>query len=450
VKELAAAVDFARLRDEAVGLLSEYLAIDTTNPPGDVSKAADWVQDVLGKAGIATKRLGALPDKPNVVATIPGRKDGSGDLRPFVLSHHMDVVGAPNDQWSVDPFGGVVKEGYVWGRGALDMKGFGVLTIVCALELVRLGLPLRRPLRLLVTADEEVGGEYGAKWLAQNHLDEAGGEFFWTEGSFGRERDEGTFYGIEVAQKGVGAVKLTIRGEPGHASAPTDDNAVVRMSEVLAKIGSYRSPLGAREFVVGYLDALPRKFTLLDGNIDELSSEELEDVLRRLRARGERAPTMMRNTFTPTMVHAGVGQNVIPAVCEAFLDCRARPGVDGEAVLAELASVIDDPTVELELVKNSVGTESPIDTELFKALSDAIRSARPGAHIVPHMGSGGTDAKHLRPHGVVCYGLVPFEPATGELHRIHGIDERVSFEDIERGLRIMFDTTLRMCAEDGA
>jgi acetylornithine deacetylase/succinyl-diaminopimelate desuccinylase-like protein len=445
VKEFAAAVDFARLTDEAVGLLSEYLAIDTTNPPGDVSRAADWVEGVLGKAGIATKRLGASEDKSNVVATI----DGSDGVRPFVLSHHMDVVGAPTDQWSVDPFGGLVKDGYVWGRGALDMKGFGVLTIVCALELVRLGIPLRRPLRLVVTADEEVGGEFGAKWLASNHFDDVDGEFFWTEGSFATQRDEGIFYGVEVAQKGVGAVKVTVRGEPGHASAPTEDNAVVRMSEVLAKIGRYRSPLGAREFVVRYLDALPRQLTRFEGSFEDLTDEELEDSLRRLRRRGERAPTMMRNTFTPTIVQAGVGQNVIPAVCEAYLDCRARPGVDGAAVLAEIASVIDDETVELELVKNSIGTESSIDTEFFRALGGAITAVRPGAYVIPHMGSGGTDAKHLRPHDVVCYGLVPFEMAIGELHRIHGIDERVSSENIEVGLRIMWETVLRLCAKSG-
>lgn len=435
-------VDYSRLTDEAVGLLSEYLAIDTTNPPGDVSVAADWVERVLGEAEIATTRLGPSPDKPNVVATV-----GDGDARPFVLSHHMDVVGAPADQWTVDPFGGLVKDGYVWGRGALDMKGFGILTIVCALELARLGVELDRPVRLVITADEEVGGEFGAKWLAANHLDEIDGEFFWTEGSFATHRDEGTFYGVEVAQKGVGAVKLTVRGEPGHASAPTRDNAVVRMSEALAKIGRYRSELGARKFVVRYLDALPKELTRFEGSFGDLTNEELEETLRRLRRRGEREPTMMRNTFTPTIVHAGVGQNVIPAVCEAYLDCRARPGVDGAAVLAEIASVIDDDTVVLELVKNSIGTESPIDTELFRALSDAITTVRPGAFVIPHMGSGGTDAKHLRPHGVVCYGLIPFEMAIGDLHGIHGIDERVSIENVELGLRIMWETVLRLCTK---
>jgi acetylornithine deacetylase/succinyl-diaminopimelate desuccinylase-like protein len=157
----------------------------------------------------------------------------------------------------------------------------------------------------------------------------------------------------------------------------------------------------------------------------------------------------MRNTFTPTIVHAGVGQNVIPAVCEAYLDCRARPGVDGDAVLSEIASVIDDETVELELVKNSIGTESTIDTEFFRVLHDAITTVRPSAYVVPHMGSGGTDAKHLRPHGVVCYGLIPFEMAIGELHGIHGTDERVSTENIELGLRIMWETLLRLCAKEG-
>lgn len=440
----ASAIDFAQLTDECVGLLSEYLAIDTTNPPGDVSAAADWVDKVLSGAGLETKRLGTSLDKTNVVATI----DGSGDLRPLVLSHHMDVVGAPPEGWSVPPFGGLVQDGYVWGRGALDMKGFGVLTIVCALTIARLGIPLRRPLRLLVTADEEVGGELGAKWLAANHLDDAAGEFFWTEGSFGTKRDEGVFYGIEAAQKGVSAIKVTTRGVPGHASAPSDDNAVVAMARTLAKIGSYRSPLGARDLVVRYIKALPNSLTKLDVNIDDFNDDDLDALLQRLRTRGERTSNMMRNTFTPTMVQAGVGQNVIPAICEAYLDVRSRPGVDGDALLAELRGVIDDDAVELELVKNSVGTESSIDTELYRALSDAITTERPGAVVIPYMGSGGTDAKHLRPHGVVCYGLVPFEPGVKELQRIHGIDERVSIEELERGLRIVFDVVLRMCADE--
>jgi acetylornithine deacetylase/succinyl-diaminopimelate desuccinylase-like protein len=140
--------------------------------------------------------------------------------------------------------------------------------------------------------------------------------------------------------------------------------------------------------------------------------------------------------------------NVIPAVCEAVLDCRARPGIDGEAVVAEIARAIDDASVEIEIVKNSVGTESPVDTELFTALRDAVTAARPGAVVVPHMGSGGTDAKQFRPHGMVCYGLIPFEPEIGELHRIHGIDERVSIENLELGMRIVLDTVLRMCAQE--
>lgn len=443
MEDVAAKLDLGRLTDEAAGLLSSYLAIDTTNPPGDVSGAADWVEGVLESVGIPTKRLGASKDKANVIATI----EGSDGVRPFVLSHHMDVVAAPTDGWSVDPFGGLVKDGYVWGRGALDMKGFGILTIVCALEVARMGLELRRPLRLLITADEEVGGEWGAKWLAQNHLDEAGGEFLWTEGSFGRKRGDTFYYAVQMAEKGVSAVKLTVRGEPGHASAPTEDNAVVRMAAALSRIGAYRSPLGARNFTMRFLEGLPSRLTGLErGKLDELTNEQLEAALQRLRTRGDRPSNMMRNTFTPTMVAAGVGQNVIPAVCEAHVDCRTNPGIDGEQLLAELTGVIDDPTVQLELVKNSVGTESPGDTEFFAALHDAIEAVRPGATIVPYMSGGGTDSKHLRPAGIVCYGLIPFEPSTEELHGIHGFDERVSIEDIELGLRIMFPTVLRMCA----
>ncbi len=157
-------IDFSALAKEAVALLREYIAIDKMNPPGDVSRAADWVEAVLNNNGIDTTRVGPSAEKANVVATI-----GEGDA-PLVLAHHMDVVPAVRDDWSVDPFGGDVRDGFVWGRGALDMKGFGVMSLLCALTLKRLGAPLQRPLRILATADEEVGGIDGAKWLAQHEL----------------------------------------------------------------------------------------------------------------------------------------------------------------------------------------------------------------------------------------------------------------------------------------
>ena len=438
-------LDFARLVDEATSLLREYLTFDTTNPPGDVSKTAGWVEAAVASEGLAATRVGPSPDKANVVATLGG---DHGALRPLVLAHHMDVVPAVRDDWTVDPFGGELRDGFIWGRGALDMKGFGVLTLVCLFTLKRLDLKLKRPLRIIATADEEVGGIDGAKWLAAHHLDDFGGEFLLTEGSFARAGPRATYYAVQVAEKGVSTIKLTARGQPGHASAPRADNSVVRMAEVLARIGGYRSPPAARELARRYLGAFPPAALRLDEGraVSDLSDAEMEDLLHNLSG-GSRIQNMLRNTYTPTMVNAGLGQNIIPPSCEAYVDCRTVPGVTSDDLIAELAGVIDDPTIEMELAKSSVGTESPPESELFDAIRQAVLAERPEALVVPFLTSGGTDCKHFRPKGITCYGHIPFELDDSEAEGIHGVDERVSLENLERGLRILLGTVLNLCVE---
>jgi acetylornithine deacetylase/succinyl-diaminopimelate desuccinylase-like protein len=438
-----ATFDFTKLDTEVVELLRDYLTIDTTNPPGDVSKAAGWVASVLTGEGIASIRLDRSQTKANLVATLQG-----GDLRPLVLAHHMDVVPVVADDWAVDPFGGEVSEGCIWGRGTLDMKGFGVLTLVCALALKRAGIPLHRPLRLLATADEEVGGIDGAKWLAENHLEAVSGEFLLTEGSFARAGPRATYYAVQTAEKGVSTIKLIARGQPGHASSPREDNAVIRIARAIARIGSYRSPPAALDLARRFLSAFPSgSLGLRDGrSVRDLSDLEMEDLLHRLSG-GSRVQHMRRNTFVPTMVNAGLGQNVIPPVCEAYVDCRSVPGVTGDDVLEELGGVIDDPEVGLELVKSSVGTESETESELMDAIREAVHAERPDAIVVPYLTSGGTDCKHFRPRGVTAYGHIPFELDDAELEGIHGVNERVSLENLDRALRILMRVVLKMCAE---
>ncbi len=442
-KLLTREIDFARLTDEAVSLLRDYLTIDTTNPPGDVSKAAGWVEALLHSEGVATKRFGPSPTKPNVVATIG---EGDASTEGFVLAHHMDVVPVVRDHWSADPFGGELRDGFIYGRGTLDMKGFGVMSLLALFALKRLGLPLRRPLRVLATADEEVGGIDGAKWLAAEHLDDVRGAFLLTEGSFARAGPRATYYAVQVAEKGVSTVKLTARGQAGHASSPRDDNSVVRIGRALARIGDYRSAPQALHLARRYLGSFPPQVLRLDDGrtLADLSDEELEDLIATLSG-GSRIQHMLRNTFVPTMVNAGLGQNVIPPSCEAFVDCRTVPGLSSDDLLAELAAVIDDGTIELELVKSSVGTESPSDSELFEAIRSAVHAERPEALVVPYLTPGGTDCKHFRPKGIVCYGLIPFELDDKEAEGIHGVDERVSVENLERGLRILLGTVANVC-----
>jgi len=438
-----ASFDFQRLSSEVVDLLRDYLRIDTTNPPGDVSRTADWVADLLSSEGMESTRLDRSSPKANLVATITG---AGGE--PLVLAHHMDVVPAVAEDWDVNPFAGGLSDGYVWGRGALDMKGFGVLTLVCALAIRRAGISLRRPLRILATADEEVGGIDGARWLAENHLDAVGGDFLLTEGSFARAGPRATYYAVQTAEKGVSTIRLTARGQPGHASSPRDDNAIIRIARAVARVGAYRSPPAALDLARRFLSAFPPQVLGLDGGrtASDLTDVEMEELLYKLSG-GSRVQNMLRNTFVPTMVNAGLGQNVIPPVCEAYVDCRSVPGVSGNQILDEIGTVIDDPEVALELVKSSVGTESSTESELMETIREAVHAERPDAIIVPYLTSGGTDCKHFRPRGIVSYGHIPFELDDKELEGIHGVNERVSLENLDRGLRILMHVVIKMCAE---
>jgi acetylornithine deacetylase/succinyl-diaminopimelate desuccinylase-like protein len=436
-------IDFAALDARVIGLLREYITIDTTNPPGDVSPAAAWVERVFNAGGIPTARLDASPSKANVVATI-----GNGDpASALVLAHHMDVVPANASDWSVQPFSGDLRDGFLYGRGTLDMKAFGVLSMVVALALKESGVPLSRPVRILATADEEIGGIDGAKWLAENHLDDVRGEFLLTEGSFARAGPRATYYAVQIAEKGVTTARLSARGQPGHASAPRDDNAVLRIARAVARFSSYRSPPAALGLARRYLGAFPPKVLRLEEGrtVSDLSDTEMEDLLHQLSG-GTRIQNMLRNTFVPTMVNAGMAQNVIPATAEAFVDCRLVPGVTLDDLREELAAVVDDSEITIDFVKASTGTESPVDSPLFDAIRAAVHTERPDAIVVPYLTSGGTDCKHFRPRGITCYGHIPFELDDSEAERIHGIDERVSLENLSRAMRILYQTVVNLCA----
>ncbi len=439
--------DVDKLLAEGIDLLREYVRIDTTNPPGDVAGTADWVEQCFEREGIATTRAGPSPDRANVSATIGAREGGTGGA--LVLAHHMDVVPAVAADWTVDPFAADIRDGYLYGRGVLDMKGFGVLSMLCAFALHRAGVELKRPLRIIATADEEVGGVLGAKWLADNEMPSFGGELLLTEGSFGWRGTQVTFYPIVIAEKGVSTVKLTARGKPGHASAPTEDNAVVRIGNAIHRLGEYRSPPRARELAGRFLEAFPPELMELarGRGPGDLTDDEMEALILRLGGtrRSGRNVNLLRNTFTPTMVSAGVGQNVIPATAEAFVDCRSVPGVTGDDLLAELGEAIDDAEVEMELVKSSIGTESTPDTELYGALRDAILAEQPEAIVVPFLTGGGTDAKHFRPKGVACYGLIPVVLDEAAAGGVHGTDERVSLENLEHALRVLLRVVTEVC-----
>jgi hypothetical protein len=360
----------------------------------------------------------------------------------------MDVVPAVREDWSVDPFGGSLHDGFVWGRGALDMKGLGVMTMLCAIALKRQNVSLRRP-----CASSPPPTKRSAASTARSGSPNT---------SDGRPRRVPPDRGLVRPGRPARDV-LRRPGRRRRASARSSSRARPARPRLVAPRRQRRGPHRARHrayrrvslAAVGarsrarYLSAFPPQILRLrDGrSISDLADDELEEMLATLSG-GSRIQHMLRNTYVPTMVHAGLGQNVIPPSCDAHVDVRSVPGVTGGDLIAELRDEIDDPEVELSLVKSSAGTESPVDSELFTAIADAVHAERPEALIVPFLTSGGTDCKHFRPKGIVCYGHIPFELDDSETERIHGIDERVSVDNLERGMRILLRTVINMCAKE--
>ena len=371
------------LAARASQLLSGYLRIDSTNPPGDTRACVEWLQAQVAETGAAIQVLARDATKLNLVATL-----GQGS-NALVLHHHMDVVPTAGQPWTVDPFSGEIRDGYLYGRGALDMKGFGVLTLLAFQVVAASGQTLRRPLRVLATSDEEVGGAEGADFLATNHLAETGGEFLWTEGSFATPDGN---YPIQTSETGVAAFRLTATGRPGHASVPNPDNAVHRLASAITAIA-----------------ACP-----LNPNV--------------------------------TVLDAGTSSNIVPATASALIDVRTPPGSTPDQIGAELLRAAGRPDwLTVEVTRWGDGSSSPEQSELMGAMRAAILADRPDATITTVQGRIGTDARPYRPRGVTCYGLVPFEVTAEDLTGMHGPDERVSIDNLNRGLRIVLRVVETLC-----
>ena len=434
-------VDWEALTAEAAELLSAYVSIDTTNPPGNEGRACDWLAQLLGAEGIPSRRVepgaGAGAGRPSLVARLAGDGSRGG---PLVLLHHTDVVPAERDHWSVEPFAGAVRDGHVWGRGTVDMKGMGVMELLVLLLHRRLGLPLGRDLVLLAVADEEAGGLRGIEFLDSAHPELLDCAYVINEGGMGARETFGVkrpIFTIGVSEKGPLWLTLRTTGQAGHGSVPHGDAAVERLVRALARIEAWRRPARLVPEVTSYLGALHRAGVLEDAPSVEALSE--------LAAREPRLRSLERASIALTGVTAGVKHNVIPSLAEATLDVRLLPGDDPQEFLAELAAVIDDPAVEVETVFSSSTRASPVDTELYRALERAALSVVERAAVVPGVSTGFTDSRVFRRRGIPAYGFVPVLLSEGESGRAHGNDERLSIGNLRLGLEILFRGVRSVC-----
>jgi acetylornithine deacetylase/succinyl-diaminopimelate desuccinylase-like protein len=441
--------EWKALGDEATALLSQYLRINTTNPPGNEIATARWLAEVLRRDGIESQIFEPAPGKANLYA----RLAGDGTARPIILLNHMDVVLASPEYWTVDPFGGVIKDGAVWGRGALDMKGEAIAQLMTLLVLKRAHVPLRRDVIFLATSDEEIGAGVGAAWIVQQRPDLVrGAEFLLNEGGNIRANARGDveYYGIATTEKSPFWLDVIARGTAGHASRPTPDNPVHRLVRALDRIAAWRTPLVVTPTVNRYFrdlsplvsDTMQRRWfadiatALRDSNVAQAITANI----------GYNA--LLRNTISITGLKGSDKTNVIPPIATAVLDVRLLPGQDPAAFLADLTRVIGDSAVTLRPQgPNWPATESSTDTDLYRALVAVARARHPNAVVTTSMLAGFTDSHHFRRLGITSYGLGPFPLTPGAESGIHGNDEHVSIDALRFGVRFYYDVVTRVAAK---
>jgi acetylornithine deacetylase/succinyl-diaminopimelate desuccinylase-like protein len=438
--------------DETVAVLQRLIRFDTTNPPGNEKGAADYLVSLFRSEGIETQTFEGAPGRTQVYA----RLKGNGSKRPVMLLAHSDVVGVERENWTCDPFEAVVRDGYLYGRGAIDDKGMLAANTMAMLLLKRRiasgALSLSRDVIFIATADEEAGGEWGMGWLVKHHPELLDAEFALNEGGRTRIIAGGRRYlAIQSAEKISHVVTLTAHGTAGHSAVPLPDNAIFGLSRAIARLSEHVEPVHltviSRNFFAGLAAVWP----------DAAEAKAMHEVAGNDKAAAARAAGLLSRTpvfnavlrtgISPTMVSGGIRFNVIPASAGVVLNVRTIPGQRIEDVTSRISKVIDDPAIEVAVTES--GEEAPAsdaDSEMFRALANSARELDPDMTVVPYMSNGVTDSARLRLLGVNAYGILPFPMPQADEERMHGHDERIPIASLHFGTRLIFETLVRVTA----
>lgn len=439
-------------QDEIVSYLQALIRCDTTNPPGNEILAASWLAEVLKREGIEPTILESAPGRANLIARLPG----TGEEAPLLLMSHTDVVPVEPERWDHPPFGGEIHDGYIWGRGAIDMKSIVAQHLMILLLCKRLadqGVRLTRDLIFMAAADEERAGTFGSHWLVEHHPDLIRAEYALNEGGGNTSLlGDKLFMSIQMAEKGLARFRLTARGEPGHASVPRRDNAVVRLAEAVVAMGNARLPAHLTPTVRAYFEAMAAQ-----QGADEaaallaiLESEEgVDEAIAALTLSEDKKRyfyAITHNTVAPTILSAGSKINVFPSEATARVDGRTLPGFTQREFREELAPILPDG-IELEFEEEGAALETDLDSPLYDAIRSAIADHAPDVTLVPTLLTGATDAKAIVKLGTQIYGFSParYEAAVEGLSLVHGHNERISVANLVFGLEVLYDVVLRFC-----
>jgi len=420
-------VDWKAQQTEILRHFSELIRIDTSNPPGNETKAVEYLERILHAEGIETRRFAMTPARANLVARIKG----NGRKRPLLFLGHTDVVGVQREKWPLDPFGAIRRDGYIWGRGTVDDKPHVVAGLMTLLLLKRTGTPLDRDVIFLAEPDEEGNGPHGINFMVDRHFGEIEAEYALAEGGGATLRNGRVFtVEIQTTQKTPRGVRLVARGTAGHGSRPRKDNAVTRIAAAAARVGTWETPMRLNDTTRTYFERLagiapPEQAERYKGLVDPAKTAAIQKYL------AEHEPghySMLRTSVVPTVIKGGFRLNVIPSEAEALIDIRALPDEDMDRFLADMRKVIGDPDIHVESALKLVRPPAPpsrLDTEAFRAIESVSRRMFPGATVLPVMSTGATDMAQLRARGIASYG---FGPASTE-------DDRINYgahSDVER------------------
>jgi acetylornithine deacetylase/succinyl-diaminopimelate desuccinylase-like protein len=452
--------------DETAELLRELIRIDTSNPPGNEGKIAEFLKAKLVPLGF---EVDIYPTPEAGKAHIIARLKGDGSKRPVLLAAHADVVGVEREKWSVDPFAGVEKDGAILGRGAIDFKGGLAVFAEAVMMLAKNKIPLARDVIFMSEADEE-GGRYNTSWLAQSHWDKMDCEFALNEGGWIMKNLDGSvrYVSISTADKAAVSLLVTATGDSTHSSMPRPDNAIFTLSKAMAKIADYDTQVklndSTREFFTTLEKTSKPPMSTYFHNLVNSKDPALVKQADQEISKDPLLHAIMRNTIAPVFLNAGFRGNVIPGSAEATLNFRVIPGTNVEELISEIQAVVNDPRVK---VTSAMGKGMPggaaaytsamtaamrmkpssTDSELFRTLVAQSNRVFPGVPVTTYLFQAGTDAAAWRTRGIPVYGIYPYPISPDELTRMHGNDERVSIKSLQQGTDLIYNTLLKVAAK---
>ena len=441
------------VEQEVTQLLSDLIRINTTNPPGHETASANYIAKYMCNDGFKTEIIESTSGRGSVIA----RLKGTGQKPNLLLLSHLDVVAANPHEWTVDPFAGAIKDGYVYGRGAYDMKSMTAIEIMVLKLLRKNNVKLKGDVVLAGTADEEQGGEEGAGYILKNYREKVWCPYVINEGGgLAFPSKQGYVFPIQTAEKGILWLRIKAKGTPGHGSTPnTADNAVIRMTKVIDKLIGYKPPTiyvpTLKKFLaeMGKQDPqLEKTFAHLLANPDE-SEQILDQLAKTDNALAEEIRPRTKMTIAPTMIRGGVKENIIPSESEAVFDCRILPGQTIEETFDLIKGLLKDVVLNklsFEFIQAHGGSESIMETDLYRTITHVLKEFEPDCGVTPTLTTGGTDSRFFREEGSICYGfqpMIPDEPNDKLEKRMHGIDERITVKNLVYGTSVLYETVKR-------